>query len=1435
MAPRPRLSVWRFARWGLYVLVGILVLLALLFVALRTSFAREQIRNQVNAALSEVFVGRLQIERLGTVALSGVRGVDARVLDADGKQVARVQGLNVDASLPSLAWQLVANADQPQLVLTRVHVDHADVTLRDDEELGVSLARAFLPRTPSVDPPSATPSGPHLRVERLQLEHVWVHGQLGSSPVLDAELKRLTASLAQSPQRGFSLLINGAELVTRGLPGDAEPGGQLTGRIVAPAAETEPLRLEGSLKGRAAGSPLALEASWVGDDLTASVELPELPAAFVNQHVPSLKLQGTVALHAEVNGALPVLSFSATVDAAAAHVDAHGYAVVAEGLEAAATIEASGIDAAGIVPDAPRSDLQVRLDAFLFEEDEGQFVMAHRVEAPPGHVAGNATPPLWVNGHGRLQADGGLSFVGQLAAKDPGVSVRGRYQAALPGGTAQGGVVKADLQAELNDPARLAKSGVKAAGTAHVTAELRADGSLDGKASMSLRHVDHEVVQARNVELSARATGTLDRPRVRAGVTLDVLSGRAHADLDYAPTRQELAFSVTNVDLIRFSSILGFKPPLQQATLGLSGRVTGRASSARYTVNTDGKVDLGKLGAVQLKAVDFELPTAVPPRSQWGNLKGDLSVSGNLQLEALGPMLRDAGVPIERTTGTLRFEVASKHLADDPRGLALSLALDTNGLRVIQQREPPAKIETTADARANQPFALEGIDVHFSAHAHPRDGETYGTLILRDPGGTLADIEATTRIPEAWPTDFAGATSLAQLPLKVRLEVAQRRLGSLPPLLRPAGLRGRISLSATLEGTLMDPQVAAKVSGASLRAAGTKEPVNMEAQLSYTRERGDCQVDAKLARLGSNVARVKASWQGDLRRVGLLASGESGLSGSADAELANFPLETFPDIADRQIAGHLSGKLAVKNWGQDAQLDATFSSKTLNFGKVPIRDLNVSAKTHADQLLVDVFLKVDGGTAHATLGSSMRWGKRPAPQLARDGTVKLETRAFELATLSPLVAGSVSELGGLLDAQTQLVVTPTTTELSGSAQLQRGVLQLPAIGQRFSDISARVTVAGRNLKVENLTARGVTGRVTANASASLDGFDLRGAEAHVRIKKNEALPLTLEGAAIGDIWGNIDATYASPATGDRKLDVSIPVLHLITPDTSGYGLQSLDVPDDIRVGVRRADGTFVALPVQPLTPGTTTDSETPSVPLRIHVLLGKDVAVERGRTARVQLGGELQIVAGAETAIDGRIEIRGGTLDVSGKKFEIERGVVTFQGDDPGNPTITATARWDAPEYTVYADYLGDVKNGRIKLRSEPPLTPSEIANLLLFGSPEGSAGGSADPNTASLALGLAGDTAAKGLNQALDDFTNLDVSARIDTSTGTARPELVFQVSPRVSARVTRDIGAPAAGQPADRTFLTLELRLKRAWALSAVFGDRGGSALDLIWRRRY
>ena len=242
----------------------------------------------------------------------------------------------------------------------------------------------------------------------------------------------------------------------------------------------------------------------------------------------------------------------------------------------------------------------------------------------------------------------------------------------------------------------------------------------------------------------------------------------------------------------------------------------------------------------------------------------------------------------------------------------------------------------------------------------------------------------------------------------------------------------------------------------------------------------------------------------------------------------------------------------------------------------------------------------------------------------------------------------------------------------------------------------------------------------------------------------------------------------------------------------------------------------------------------------VEVHLGRSVWIQRGRELKVHLGGDLLARIANKTTLEGRLELKGGKLDVSGKMFDIESGVVTFDGDEPGNPSIVATARWDSPtEYRVFAEYAGTVKDGKLTLRSDPPLSSDKVLCLLMFGTPDDSFGAagtqSQSGESSSVAVGVAGDSAVKGLNRAISGVTKLDVSARLDTSTGTARPELDVQISPRVTARMTRAIGEPAAGQSPDRTFLTFEMRLLRAWALSAVVGDHGGSGLDLLWRRRY
>ena len=123
----------------------------------------------------------------------------------------------------------------------------------------------------------------------------------------------------------------------------------------------------------------------------------------------------------------------------------------------------------------------------------------------------------------------------------------------------------------------------------------------------------------------------------------------------------------------------------------------------------------------------------------------------------------------------------------------------------------------------------------------------------------------------------------------------------------------------------------------------------------------------------------------------------------------------------------------------------------------------------------------------------------------------------------------------------------------------------------------------------------------------------------------------------------------------------------------------------LQAALARSDGKFVIMALQPLD-SASFGGEAPSLN-RLLVHLGDNVWVERGRQAKVQL--------------TGRIELKGGQLDVSGKRFEIERGVISFEGTDASNPTVTATARWDSPaNYTVFADFVGSVKDGVHDLNS---------------------------------------------------------------------------------------------------------------------------------------
>ncbi|HEV8548485.1 MAG TPA: translocation/assembly module TamB domain-containing protein, partial [Polyangiaceae bacterium] len=960
--------------------------------------------------------------------------------------------------------------------------------------------------------------------------------------------------------------------------------------------------------------------------------------------------------------------------------------------------------------------------------------------------------------------------------------------------------------------------------------------------------------------------GTLELsvPRVSmAGPRIEVTrarlegAGALQASVSVQGSTVRATATSERLDIVRLAALAGVATPLHamKATLDLdatygaqiSGRVVGEVVDIAYDSVKNGRAsfDLGLhdnalTGRVATELAPgarltleseglkiFRLATARPDLPE-----GKLKVSGKVDLTCMGPLITATrSVPINEARGSIDLDVeyARAALGEVP---TLRGRVRTHDLAIVGKRPQSNAIDSSGEAIAAAPSVYSGVDFGIDLALDAPSGRLITHVGVYDAQSELMQLDASAG---PLPRGSLGTVvaALADLPLEIDAHVPARRLRTLPPPIRPLSLRGTVAGDLHFKGTVREPELVVDARGsrltvASERIEGEAKPrIGALAHLEVKRTGGALKVVADSAQVRAMEATL--DWSGDVLAAAQDPARFADFTAKARVIFDQLELENIPALKNRQIEGRLSGTAALEYAPDRRLVSADIAAHPLRLGQATLDHLNVSVRAEPTGLSAAISSRGHGGSLDASVTSGLHWPKRGVPELAGDIVALLGARGFRLGALWPLVSGSVNELDGKLDADLRARVQGDRVELSGKGRLSEGVVQIPALGQRFESIGARISVAPAAIVIDDLDARGLTGGFKGNGRIELDEhLGLRELDAALEIQKKHKLPVTLQGVSMGDAWGKLEAKLVKRP--DRMdVTVRVPDLHIEVPDTAGGGVQDLGPAENVRIGVRRADAVFTALPVQPLEK----PAENPT-PLDVNIELGS-IWLKKGDLVTAQLSGKLHAAVADKSVLTGRIDLKAGDLDVQGKRFEIERGTVTFTGGDPANPTISAEARWDAPAgYSVYASYTGTAQKGKLELRAEPPLTQDEIVNLILFGTPEGSvAAGGGD--AAASAVGLAGGTAAKGINRAISDFTHLDIQARIDTSTGSARPELMIPITPKLSARVTRAIGEPTPGTSPDRTFLTLELRLKRNWALSALLGDRGASALDLIWRKHY
>ncbi|HEX2880217.1 MAG TPA: translocation/assembly module TamB domain-containing protein [Polyangiaceae bacterium] len=887
---------------------------------------------------------------------------------------------------------------------------------------------------------------------------------------------------------------------------------------------------------------------------------------------------------------------------------------------------------------------------------------------------------------------------------------------------------------------------------------------------------------------------------------------------------------------------------LERADIKELGKGSIRASLVLDDRRLSGTLS-GRLGPYYLdaRAEDVMLAGSARSAHAWRDATGAIALDADVDLGRLKAVLPESSIPFDVMTGSLHVSArVERTQALSPPQLVVDLKTERLGVSVKGEEQPRFDGKVV---HAPPKWKLSGIDLEVSARVTGPNGATQFLGHVFDRRGTVIalafDAEVPYRTLAANPKAFR--QQLSDLPIHAKVIVPRRAVDTLPAPLRVKGISGEVEgvLDFTQQQRVPTVRLQMAVHRMQFQERADAVPVTAEAHAEYRGDHG--RVDVKLACADKPTLTGSAEITGDLSRLIRGEEFNSGWRAVTRMDAARFPLKTIPVLAERRVDGELTGKatLEIANDVRPA-FDAELKVDGLKIGDVKYTEGRVTAQLADDSLKAAAKLKQsDGG--FLSLSARMRRNaktfdgqrKNEAGPFA-SALIDVTASKFRASALQPFLQGTVAQLDGLLEGQVKVDLTGKRSHLRGQLALRQGTLQLETFGEELHGVEGQVTFRPNGVIVlESIRARGVNGKLEAAGSARLDGLSLAQAHITVNIPKREPLPVVIEGESMAEAWTNLEIDIIQQEN-TTSVTINVRKAGIRVPDKSAHDLQALEPPAAIRVGVQRTPTQFVILP-------TMRDGVAAPPPpieqksLRIAINLN-NVEVRRGTTLRTRLDGRLSVTAGQTNEVRGQIRLSKGYLDVEGKRFEIERGVITFVGD-PGNPQVVLTAGWTAPEGTrVYADFVGPLKTGRVTLRAEPSRTQSEILALILFGTSDGqavpvnSSQQSSDPGASGAALGLGGGIAAQGINRALDDITGLDITTRVDTEDGSnPRPEIEVQVAQDIALSIAHALGSPSAAEGLDRNFLTLDWRFLRNWSLETTFGDRGSVVMDAVWQLRY
>ena len=763
----------------------------------------------------------------------------------------------------------------------------------------------------------------------------------------------------------------------------------------------------------------------------------------------------------------------------------------------------------------------------------------------------------------------------------------------------------------------------------------------------------------------------------------------------------------------------------------------------------------GTAQMIRLDNAFFRSLTQGLPRIEADLARGPDMILHFRNLRLTSPALRLTGEGYRRRDGTFHIEAKGTQRSYGPVMLVLDGRIERPTLDLRFTR--PNETLGLRDVRAHLEPSAQGFDYRAEGGSRLGPFSLRGAILL-PPGGqaaiTLAPLsvsgaQASGRL-DIVPGGFAGTLDVAGGGISGQLAFApqgehQQITGTLDA--ERAMLGGNIAVRrGHLEfTTLLDPagaMIDAVATGQGLRSGALSlgqfaanirmrgEEGTIRASVAGRRGRGfnlatetqlsegrfviraQGKVDRRDLRFETpaTIVRVEDGWRLEPMRLSF-AGGEARVAGTltgrtvaADVALERMPLAVLdivqPDLA---LSGNASGSLQYRTGpgvAPTGRIDMTvrgLSRSGLVLSSRPI-DIGIAGILQPDKAAVRAVMASEGktiGRAQARVAPLGRGGLverlRTAPlfaQLRYDGPADTLWRLtrIELFDLSGPVA-----IGADIDGTLR---NPT---IRGSLRTDGARIESAVTGTSLRNVRAAGRFSGSRLEIGSFTANDGKGGTLTGSGA----FDFAATEG-----VGMALSLDADRVALVNRDG-IGATVTGPLT-IRSSGNGGTISGDVRLDRSRYRLGRATATSQLPVIATRE----INLP-----PGGTED-ETPGRPWRLDLKArARDALMVSGLGLSSEWSADLAI-RGEPTnpAITGRADLIRGEYEFAGREFDLERGVISFDGSVPANPSIDIAADANTEGLNATIHVTGTANRTQISFTSVPALPEEELLSRLLFG-----------------------------------------------------------------------------------------------------------------------